>query len=115
LVRCRSLNSYRHLNMPGEVIKVVLEEGFSGGRVTARVAERVVYDNTSVTTKLLTGMAASFEVDRDEALEHGIVLELPAQGINEAIEVSGETAALRISLTQGALEVQKSTQTPGYM
>ncbi len=97
------------------VLKIALEEGFSGQHVTVSVDGAVVLDETDVRTRLQIGLAKSVEVqvpDGRHAVEARVEGVPPLRTEVDAADIK----SVRISLTaEGSPVAVTSRERPRYL
>jgi hypothetical protein len=70
------------------ILKIDLQDGFNGDRVTVRVDGRVVYDKPQVRTRTQIGLADSVQVETGPLAE--LAVSLPDKGVEASTAVNVE-------------------------
>lgn len=94
-------------------VTVSLEEGFVQDHVLIRVDGFTAFEDTKVTTRMQTGLAAAVPVEASGA--SSLEVTLPDRGLTRAVELDGSlTPYVRVSIIDGDVAVSTTDQAPYY-
>jgi len=94
-------------------VTVSLEDGFAQDHVLIRVDGTTAFEQTDVTTRMQTGLAAAVLVDTSDT--SNLEVELPSRGLSRAVDIdANSTPYVRVSIVDGDVDVAPTDQAPYY-
>ena len=96
-------------------LHIHLQRGFEEDRVVVEIAGKKEYNQSEVTTSLLTGLADSFEVEVPDSVVP-VFVHLPGRDLRTEIEVDvAQEVYLGLSVEGGRIVPRISEEEFGYM